>query len=194
MAGLDLWSAMTQELSGLVAKVTTEVEQLRASCAATRFRIALARLHCDQVGYFIVELVDQTPDWQLAAPGIVALCRALSQGVDETAGVVRGNAQLAAKVAGDINEMAQAVSIPRTLLASWQAMASGRELSDELAGLMPQVAHTIETTAEQIERIGRVAEECRRNAQPHDVTAIREHVMALGQAASAVAAAPGVER
>lgn len=188
MAGLDLWSAMTLELSTLVAKVTDEVEQLRASCAATRFRIALARLHCDQVGYFTVELIDQTPDWQLAAPGIVLLCRALSQGVAETAGAVQGNAQLAAKVASDINEMAQAVSIPRTLLASWQTMAAGRELSDDLRELMPQVGSTIETTAEQIERIGRVAEECRRNAQPHDITAIREHVMALSEAASVVAA------
>ncbi|SBN41548.1 Hypothetical protein PFR_JS4_1576 [Propionibacterium freudenreichii] len=188
MAGLDLWSAMTLELSTLVAKVTDEVEQLRASCAATRFRIALARLHCDQVGYFTVELIDQTPDWQLAAPGIVLLCRALSQGVAETAGAVQGNAQLAAKVASDINEMAQAVSIPRTLLASWQTMAAGRELSDDLRELMPQVGSTIETTAEQIERIGRVAEECRRNAQPHDITAIREHVMALSDAASVVAA------
>lgn len=188
MAGLDLWSAMTEELSGLMQQVADEVEQLRASCAATRFRIALARLHCDQVGYFTVELIDQTPGWQLAAPGIVALCRALSQGVAETAGAVQATAELAAKVAGDINEMAQAVAIPRTLLASWQGMAAGRELSHDMRELMPQVHATIESTAAQIEQMGPIADECRRNAQPHDVSAIREHVAALSEAASAVAA------
>lgn len=170
MVYLRVWAEMAPEVSAIVSDLVTELEDLRRSCARTRFRIALAVLHDLALGQFVAELIDEVPGSEEARPAIADLCRALDEGVAETAEQATRNANFAAAAADRITQLRELLDLPQLMIREWLAKADrSAESFTRTAG---QVQGRLDRTEADIELLESLSAECRRIAVPLDVVPV----------------------
>jgi len=175
LLSINVWREMNTELERMLSGVLADLSALRESCAETRFRIALARLHNDAIGQFVCELVDDLPGAAAARPAIRDLTRALSEGVVDTEARMERNNELALKVSASVREMADLVVFPTPLLDSWRQMAEASGDPVALA-LLPGVFEIVSRGQSDAELLTRLATEAQQVAAPLDTTVLHAEV------------------
>lgn len=184
LLSLSVWSEMSAEIGRMVEDVVPQLDDLCQNCAATRFRIALARLHNDALAQFLCELIDGGS--AAARPAIKDLMRALSEGVDEARTQLNRNAESAARVLHGIGELPALFAFVTDQLTAWKAMAS--EHPDPIvAELAPRVDELIargESDAASLQNlVDRLGELSRQDAQGNlrSEVALLAHIIAFAE-------------
>lgn len=191
MLAVNVWASMVPEIEAAQHEVFDEVKDLAASCAETRFHLALAQLHNDTTAQFVVELLDWVEGISGDEPqgsGVAAiadLTRALDEGLRHAAARATRNAELASQVATSLDAVRELLGVPQSLLAGWQDQMGGRE-DDALATMLPRMAQQLDDGECASATLGALAQQCRDLARPLDLGAMNA---ALGQARSLAAAA-----
>lgn len=184
LLSINVWREMTGEIHRGLRELIADLADLRASCAETRFRVALARLHNDAVGQFVCELIDDAPGSDEARPAIRDLARALGEGVDQTEERMAHNALLAGRVAASVREMAELVVFPIPLLDGWRTLAESS--ADPVAlRLLPRVAEIVARGQEDAALLERLAAEAQRVAAPVSSVELRLALAELDELAEA---------
>lgn len=146
MLAVSVWASMMPEIKQAIDGLTTEVRELAASCARTRFRIALASLHNDTAAQFVLELLDAAQDGSTPAgsgrPALVELATALDEGLRDAAAQSAHNAELARGVAEQCAAVRDLVLVPQGLLGNWQQAVVSSE-DDEAHRLQPVMAERL---------------------------------------------------
>lgn len=180
MLSVNLWATMTQDILGILDDLVGQMEALRVSCAKTRFRIALARLHNDAVAQFVEELAVQAPGAEAARTAILDLGRALTEGVIETQRQMRANANLSLLVNEQIETAYGLLSMPQGLIANWRTMVVGRQ-DLAILRMLPTVEHQMHVGKDNLDRLSDLALKCRQVAEtpdPHDLNLQLERILA----------------
>lgn len=164
---VKVWQSMLPELDEVVTGLVAQINQLAESCAKTRFRIALARLHSDATGQFITELMDD-PSSPAPRSAITDLCQALSEGSAITHQHSLTQSALAVEVASQIQSVSELLSVPQSLLGNWREMAASRSVA-EFAEVLPLVADQLARGERTIGTLQELATECGDLAQPLEV-------------------------
>lgn len=167
---LRVWVQMAPEVSELVTELLVDLDELRRSCAQTRFRIALAELHNQTIGQFIAEIVDGVPGSAEARPAITDLGRALDEGLDAMSAATKRNATLAESTSDRISVLRDLLDLPQTMVREWLSRAT-RSASAATA-LVEAVSAQVDRTQADSDLLGSLADECRRIAVPLEVGAI----------------------
>lgn len=167
---LRLWAGMAPEVSVLVTELVAELEQLRRSCARTRFRIALAVLHNLALGQFVTELIDQVPGFDEARPAVAGLRRALDEGIAETREQTARNAAFAAAAADRIAALRELLDLPQAMIRQWLATADHGSAS--FARTAETVQAGLDRTAAGMELLDALSVECRRIATPLEAAVV----------------------
>lgn len=170
---LRVWAQMAPEVAAIVTELLAELEELRRSCARTRFRIALAVLHNQTIGQFVGEIVDNVPGSEEARPAIAGLDRALDEGLVAMSASAARNAGLAAAMADRISILRDLLDLPQTMIREWLSRADRSAAGS--SGMVDAVSAQIERTQADIDLLGSLADECRRVAVPLDVSAVAGH-------------------
>ena len=174
---LRVWTELAPEVSEGVDALVGELEELRRSCARTRFRIALAVLHDLALGQFVAEIIDDVPGSDQARPAIIDLCRALEEGVEETAAQAARNAELAGMAADRITQLGEVLGLPQLLIREWLIKA---DRSDEsFDAIAEQMVARLDQTEAAIQILESLSVECRRIAVPLDVGVVETQVERL---------------
>ncbi|MDO5498445.1 MAG: hypothetical protein Q4F67_02045, partial [Propionibacteriaceae bacterium] len=176
MMPLRLWSAMETEVSPVLQRLDPVLDELRNSAMATRLRIALARLHTEMTGRFVVELIDGTRGSDQALPSIGLLCSALADGIDELGRQTESHAALADRATALIDEAAGVTQIPRDLMGSWYAGLAGRELPGRVQELSPRIADEIAASSEAIDTLQQLSRRTQDSLVRHDPAELRAQV------------------
>ncbi|MFN8192045.1 MAG: hypothetical protein U0R78_16800 [Nocardioidaceae bacterium] len=190
MVYLRVWADMAPEIAPVLSELIDELNELHASCAQTRFRIALAVLHNDTVGQFLVEVIDNVSGAGDAGPAIEALCRALDEGMAETQQMAAHNAELAAAAAQRIASLRDLLDMPQMMIRSWLDRADHSDPNTH------QVADTVNAQVERTQRdmdlLGSLSGEVSGIAVPLDGALIGQQVALLRDMSGSVqsAAAP----
>lgn len=174
---LRVWAQMAPEVAAIVTDLLAELEELRRSCAQTRFRIALAVLHNQTIGQFVVEVIDGVPGSEEARPAIVDLARALDEGLAQASASTQRNAALAAATADRIALLRDLLDLPQTMIREWLSRAD--QSSSAFAGMVDAVSAQVLRTQTDIDLLGSLSDECRRIAVPLDVAAVEEQSVRL---------------
>ncbi|MGO4957069.1 aerotaxis receptor Aer [Luteococcus sp. Sow4_B9] len=179
MLAVNVWASMMPEIEAALAELVKDLQGLAASSAETRFRIALARLHNDATGQFVVELIDAGRGTGAAqGSGIAAitdLARALDEGMVHTGDQGRRNAELAEQVASRIESVRELMLVPQGLLGNWQEMAQDRQDS-QASALIPRMAGQMAEGDRAAGVLAELAEQCRAQAQPLDIAGIDQEL------------------
>ena len=170
---LRVWAQMAPEVAAILTDLLAELDELRRSCAQTRFRIALAVLHNQTIAQFIAEVVDRVPGSAEARPAITDLGRALDEGLAEAAASAQRNAVLAAASAERISVLRELLDLPQSMVREWLARADRSSTAD--SGMAAAVSAQVERTQADIDLLGSLSEQCRRIAVPLGVTAVEGH-------------------
>lgn len=174
---LQVWVAMLPEFDQVLAGLSEQIDKLARSCAKTRFRVALARLHNETTGQFIVELLS-APGNQENRAAIVDLCRALKDGSAQTRDQSISRARLAEEVAESIQGARDLLAVPQSLLGSWQQMVAGRE-AQPAWDLLPRVAEQVARGEETIQTLASLAAKCEGVAKPLETAFIQSRIDAI---------------
>lgn len=169
---LRVWAQMAPEAGAVMTEFLADLDQLRRSCAQTRFRIALAILHNQAVGQFVAEIIDRVPGSDAARPAIADLGRAVDDGLVQMAASTSRNAELAASAAEQISVLRDLLDLPQTMVREW--LSRSDRSSDAFAEAADAIAARVEATQADIDLLGTLADECRRIAVPLDVSAVEE--------------------
>jgi aerotaxis receptor len=169
---LRVWAQMAPEVAAIVTELLADLDELRRSCAQTRFRIALAVLHNQTIGQFIAEIVDAVPGSDEARPAIADLGRALDEGLAAMSASTQRNAALAAAAADRIVVLRELLDLPQTMIREWLSRADPS--SGAVPGMVAAVSAQIDRTQADIDLLGSLADECRRIAVPLDVRVVGE--------------------
>lgn len=170
---LRVWAQMAPEVAAVVTDLLAELDELRRSCAQTRFRIALAVLHNQAIGQFVAEVVDHVPGSAEARPAIHDLGRALDEGLTQAEASAQRNAALAAAAADRISVLRDLLDLPQSMIREWLSRAD--RSSAAFADMVDAVSAQVDRTQAAVDLLGSLSEECRRIAVPLDVTAVEEH-------------------
>ena len=170
---LRVWAQMAPEVGAIVTELLGELDELRRSCAQTRFRIALAVLHNWTMAQFVVEIIDGVPGSQQSRPAIADLGRALDEGLASTSASTRRNAELAAAAASRIPMLRDLLDLPQSMIREWLARAD--QASPEFAGTADALAAQVDRTQADMDLLGSLSQECRRIATPLDISEVEEH-------------------
>ncbi len=170
---LRVWAQMAPEVAVIVTDLLAELDELRRSCAQTRFRIALAVLHNQAIGQFIAEIVDSVPGSAEARPAIADLGRALDEGLAQAAASAQRNAALAAATADRISVLRDLLDLPQSMIREWLSRADRSPAKD--AAMVDAVSAQVDRTQADVDLLGSLSDECRRIAVPLDVAAVEEH-------------------
>jgi hypothetical protein len=175
LLSIKVWRDMNGIIAEQMVDLVGRLARLRESCAATRFRIALAWLHNAAVAQFACELLDGADGSEQARPAIGALARALSEGVADMQGQMETNNELAVTTARDIDEVADLIGVPTGLLVGWRENASKRD--DPLASsLLPDVSAVVERGQADAESLRDLSRQCQHVATPLDVGRISAEI------------------
>jgi aerotaxis receptor len=187
---LRVWAQMAPEAAAVMTELLAELDQLRRSCAQTRFRIALAILHNQAVGQFVAEIVDRVPGSEAAHPAILDLGRAVDEGLAEMAASTTRNAELAAASASRISMLRDLLDLPQTMIREWLSRAD--RSSPVFTETADAIAARVEATQANIDVLGTLADECRLIAVPLDVGVVEDLSVRLREllASGAAAEAP----
>lgn len=177
MVYLRVWAQMAPEVAGIVTDLLTQLDELRRSCAQTRFRIALAVLHNWTVGQFVVEIIDSVPGSDEARPAIGQLGQALDEGLAVTSEQTKRNAALAAAAADHISTLRDLLDLPQTMIREWLARAD--RSSATFMEMVESISAQVDRTQADIDLLGSLSDECRRIAVPLDTTVVEEQTTAL---------------
>jgi len=169
---LRVWAQMAPEVAAVMTELLAELDELRRSCAQTRFRIALAVLHNQTIGQFIAEIVDHVPGSQEARPAISDLGRALDEGLDQMASSTQRNAALAAAAADRISGLRELLDLPQTMIREW--LSRSDRSSAVFAATADAIAARVDATQADVDLLGTLADDCRRIAVPLDVSAVED--------------------
>ena len=169
---LRVWAQMAPEVAAVMTELLAELDELRRSCAQTRFRIALAVLHNQAIGQFAAEVADNVPESRQARPAIADLGRALDEGLTQMSASTQRNAALAGAAADRISGLRELLDLPQTMIREWLSR------SDRSASAFAETADDIEAgvdrTQAAVDLLGSLAADCRRIAAPLDVSAVEE--------------------
>lgn len=177
MVYLRVWAQMAPEVAGIVTELLTQLDELRRSCAQTRFRIALAVLHNWTVGQFVVELIDNVPGSEEARPAIGQLGQALDEGLAASAEQTQKNAALAAAAADRISTLRDLLDLPQTMIREWLSRAD--RSSATFVGMVDAISAQVDRTQADIDLLGSLSDECRRIAVPLDTAVVDEQTERL---------------
>lgn len=177
MVYLRVWAQMAPEVSGIVTELLVQLDELRRSCAQTRFRIALAVLHNWTVGQFVVELIDNVPGSDEARPAIALLGRALDEGLAATSEQSQRNASLATAAADRISTLRDLLDLPQTMIREWLSRAD--RSSATFMEMVDTISAQVDRTQGDIDLLGSLSDECRRIAVPVDAKVIEEQTEQL---------------
>jgi aerotaxis receptor len=177
MVYLRVWAQMAPEVAGIVTELLGQLDELRRSCAQTRFRIALAVLHNWTVGQFVVEIIDNVPGSDEARPAIAQLGRALDEGLAETSESSKRNAALAAAAAERISTLRDLLDLPQTMIREWLSRAD--RSSATFVEMVDTISAQVDRTQADIDLLGSLSDECRRIAVPLDSAVIEEETEKL---------------
>ncbi|PKQ32379.1 MAG: histidine kinase [Actinobacteria bacterium HGW-Actinobacteria-2] len=177
MVYLRVWAQMAPEVAGIVTELLGQLDELRRSCAQTRFRIALAVLHNWTVGQFVVEIIDNVPGSDEARPAIAQLGRALDEGLAETSESSKRNAALAAAAAERISTLRDLLDLPQTMIREWLSRAD--RSSATFVEMVDTISAQVDRTQADIDLLGSLSDECRRIAVPLDSAVIEEQTEKL---------------
>lgn len=170
MVYLRVWAQMAPEVAGIVTELLEQLDELRRSCAQTRFRIALAVLHNFTVGQFVVEIIDNVPGSEEARPAIGQLGRALDEGLASASEGTQHNAALAAAAADRISTLRDLLDLPQTMIREWLSRAD--RSSNTFMEMVDTISAQVDRTQADIDLLGSLSDECRRIAVPLDTTAV----------------------
>jgi aerotaxis receptor len=187
MLSVSLWASMTDDIVNILDDLVRALVDLRSSCAKTRFRIALARLHTDAVMQFIEELATSLPGTEDARPAIVDLTRALEEGVVETEAQMRANASVAQQVAGRLESAHGLLLMPHGLIQNWSQMVVGRH-DAEVLQMLPTIEAQMKISDANMARLARLAETSHSIAQPVDASSAKHLCEGMRDAAAELAA------
>lgn len=177
MVYLRVWAQMAPEVAGIVTELLAQLDELRRSCAQTRFRIALAVLHNWTVGQFVVELIDNVPGSEEARPAIGQLGQALDEGLAASAEQTQKNAALAAAAADRISTLRDLLDLPQTMIREWLSRAD--RSSATFVGMVDAISAQVDRTQADIDLLGSLSDECRRIAVPLDTAVVDEQTERL---------------
>jgi len=177
MVYLRVWAQMAPEVAGIVTELLVQLDELRRSCAQTRFRIALAVLHNWTVGQFVVELIDNVPGSDEARPAIGQLGRALDEGLATTAEQSQRNASLATAAAERISTLRDLLDLPQTMIREWLSRAD--RSSATFMEMVDTISAQVDRTQADIDLLGSLSDECRRIAVPVDTQVVEEQTELL---------------
>ncbi|MDO5681858.1 MAG: PAS domain-containing protein [Propionibacteriaceae bacterium] len=196
---LRLWSDMAHEIDPILAEIGPTLEELRSSTAATRFRIALARLHTEITARFAVELIDSQQDADKSReplqnlPSIGLLCQALSEGIDELKRQVASHADLVHRAMDLVDESAGVMQIPTDLMATWHASLAARsDVPPRIAQLSPQIGAQVTSSAEAIAALQHLGVQADQALIRHDSGILADCVERIAKAADSVLASRGL--
>ena len=168
-------SLAQSELGGLARALG----ELGRGVCDLRFRIALAKLQNDQLGAFLVELIDGVPDLEAARPAMGPLSRAVEEGVvaatDALADVQRRTAQLA----DDLSASREALRLAQSLLGTWRMLVGRYRISGQLSDLLPQVEQQVEAGTRALGELDALARKLGATRLGHDTERVREGVRGL---------------
>jgi aerotaxis receptor len=170
---LRVWAQMAPEVAAIVTELLADLDELRRSCAQTRFRITLAVLHNQTIGQFVAEIVDHVPGSDEARPAIADLGRALEEGLASMSASAARNAALAAATADRISSLRDLLDLPQTMIREWLSRADTSAAGN--SGMVDAVSAQIERTQADMDLLGSLADECRRVAVPLDVSVVEGH-------------------
>lgn len=177
MVYLRVWAQMAPEVAGIVTELLVQLDELRRSCAQTRFRIALAVLHNWTTGQFVVELIDNVPGSDEARPAIGQLGRALDEGLATTAESSQRNASLATAAAERISTLRDLLDLPQTMIREWLSRAD--RSSATFMEMVDTISAQVDRTQADIDLLGSLSDECRRIAVPVDTQVVEEQTELL---------------
>lgn len=190
MLAVNLWASMMPEIEGAIDELLAGLAELATSSSQTRFRIALAQLHADATGQFVVELIDHADADESTAAGrgsgvtaIKDLARALDEGLAATLEQARHNAELAEQASSRIEAVRELMLVPQGLLGNWQEMAVQRS-DDRAAALVPTMAAQMADGDRNSLVLAELAEQCRAQAQPLDGAPLEAEVAEIGRIAA----------
>lgn len=185
MLGVQVWASMLPEIDQALAGLAAELDELATSCARTRFRIALAQLHVEATAQFATELIDGTGTGS-GTDAIRDLDRALREGVEQTVAQARQNAELAVASAASLDQVRDLLGVPQGLLAGWQELVARRSDGD-VEALVPLMAAQLDEGERASATLAGLADACRAEAEPLDVTVLADALARIEQLAAAVA-------
>lgn len=189
LLGVNVWAAMSPQLGEGIEALLIALKSLTESSAVTRFRIALASLHNDTIGYFAAELIDDVPGSDQAAPAIHLLSRALNEGLTVTVEQMAKNASLAGRIATEADAIRETLEMTLALIEWWLQMVAGRE-EEAVRRLVPVIEAQVQRTREDIIALGGLVERCTAIAEPLDTTTVNEQLKVISDAVELVAVSP----
>ena len=189
MLSVNVWVSMLPEIEAAISGLEDQLAQLSRSSATARFRIALARLHNDATGQFTAELIDSASSEHTDAIG--QLVETLRDGLTAASDFGRENAALAADVAASIDAVHDLLTVPISLLDSWQHQVGGRD--DVSAELMTTVTGQIQAEQAGDQLLSDLSAQCRSSAVPLKTAVIEEHLARIADLLPAVVGQPMVD-
>lgn len=177
MVYLRVWAQMAPEVGNIVADLVADLNELRSSCARTRFRIALAILHNLTVGQFLLELIDNVPGSDAARPAIADLGRALDEGFTQTQQQSVRNAALATAVAEKTVQLRDLLDLPQTMIREW--LSRGGQTGGPFESMRESISHQVDRTQADIDLLGSLAQECEQIAVPLDLDQVEPQLQRL---------------
>ncbi|MDO4887830.1 MAG: PAS domain-containing protein [Actinomycetaceae bacterium] len=173
---LQVWVRMQDIVDQEVGRLIDALVRLDENGAATRFRVALARLHTTMMARFTAELIDGDAEAELSVSALEMLSKALRQGLADMARQAAAHRELAAETADYIEKTKEFVAIPRQLLVLWDQEAGSRQLTDEVAALAESVYRRIEAVDRDLAELDSLARQCRTFEADGDSSSLEELV------------------
>lgn len=169
---LQVWMQMQAIVATTITKLTTQMDQLAGTCADTRFRVALGRLHATMMAQFSAELIDgsDAPD---AAEAIVLLSTAVRDGLRNLDSQLADLHRLTDTTTADIKRTISIMGIPRELLMMWKKQADDVELPPQLAHVIPAITEGIEQVSQSLTELDSLTTQLQSLSAEHDSTTMR---------------------
>lgn len=184
---LQLWIQMQPIVTSALATMVRTLNSLADNSAATRFRIALSRLHTTMIANFAVELMDGEPDAAASARSIEDLTRALREGMHQMRSSFSDNRSLIAASAESVAETTYALDVPNQVLQLFTSSITGMELPEDLAAHVQAVITASARATENLARVNSLIATCREIAQREIPFTIDDALDALVAAAPRIA-------
>ena len=157
---VDVWQQMQGMTNSYLSEVAGSLEQLQATVARNRFRIALSRLHTTMLAQFLAEVIDGGEAAHQQSNDEIRLLReALEDGVAEMTRSQSELQTLLSRAAASIEAAIRMVAIPRQMTSIIQAQTP--LLAPDVQPLIPMIVATIAQWGGAIDQMGELAQTCK---------------------------------